>query len=80
MRTAWLHTWVLEGSLDGMTWTEIDRQTNDQNFQDHLSQASFPVSSPTECRFIRLSQPGKNRGGYACLHLAAVEFFGTLSE
>jgi hypothetical protein len=82
---AWLKSWVVEGSLDGESWTEIDRQTNNQDF-------SFAVSNPAGCRFIRLTQTDgphwKVRHGDDELDLRpvdfllfyAVEFFGTLSE
>jgi hypothetical protein len=76
-----LKSWVVEDSLDGKSWTEIDRQTNNQDFYVGYATASFAVSNPGECRFIRLTQTGKNHedeGDY--LFLYAVEFFGTLSE
>jgi hypothetical protein len=96
IRALLLKSWVVEGSLDGKSWTEIDRQTNNQDFDyagetctddcagsasctDDWETASFAVSNPSECRFIRLTQTGKR---YYDDHLLlnAVEFFGTLSE
>jgi hypothetical protein len=77
---AWyLKSWVVEGSLDGSSWTEIDRQTSKQDFE-YCSTASFPVSNPAEFRFIRLTQTDKDHGGDDELLVRAVEFFGTLSE
>jgi hypothetical protein len=74
-------SWVVEGSLDGTHWTEIDRQTDNKDFEKFREMASFPISRPVECRFIRLSQTGKNHQGKDCLgNLHVVEFFGTLSE
>jgi hypothetical protein len=83
IKTLCLKSWVVEGSLDGKSWTEIDRQTNNQDFKDRhlIPTASFAVSNPAECRFIRLTQTGENpehKNDY--LYLSAVEFFGTLSE
>jgi hypothetical protein len=79
--SAWmLKSWVVEGSLDGKRWTEIDRQTNNQDFKDDYATASFAVSKPAECRFIRLTQTDKNHRSDDCLVLVSVEFFGTLSE
>jgi hypothetical protein len=77
-----LKSWVFDGSLDGETWTEIDRQKNNRDFKSHsiFGIASFPLSKPAECRFIRLTQTNKNHHGDDCLVLRAVEFFGTLSE
>jgi hypothetical protein len=79
IRTQYLKSWVVEGSLDGRSWTEIDRQTDNQHFKK-LNRASFAVSNPAEFRFIRLTQTGKRTYGDDYLSLQAVEFFGTLSE
>jgi hypothetical protein len=84
----WLKSWVVEGSLDGKRWTEIDRQTNNQDFKELRNTASFAVSKSAECRFIRLTQTDKRhdklvdkrRCNDDYLVLRAVEFFGTLSE
>jgi hypothetical protein len=74
-----LKSWVVEGSLDGSSWTEIDRQTDNQDFKTQNT-ASFAVSKPAEFRFIRLTQTGKRHRNDDVLMLGAVEFFGTLSE
>jgi hypothetical protein len=74
-----LKSWVVEGSLDGRSWTEIDRQTDNQDFKDGNT-VSFAVSNPAEFRFIRLTQTCKNHLGDDYLALHGVEFFGTLSE
>jgi hypothetical protein len=74
-------SWVVEGSLDGMNWTEIDRQTDNEAFNKNPETASFRISKPVESRFIRLSQTDKNHEGKDFLgYLYVVEFFGTLSE
>jgi hypothetical protein len=96
--TVWaqyLKAWVLEGSLDGSRWTEIDWQTNGV-FKPYIGarktqmpggvpfhERSIAVANPGEFRFIRLTQTEKNnrgRSGTDELFLYAVEFFGTLSE
>jgi hypothetical protein len=71
-----------EGSLDFVNWTEIDRKTdnNDFDFKDRNVTASFAVSKSAECRFIRLTQTGKRHCGDDCLYIVAFEFFGTLLE
>jgi hypothetical protein len=74
-------SWVVEGSLDGTNWSEIDRRTDNKHFEKGKKTGSFPISKPVECRFIRLSQTAKNHDGTDCLgYLYAVEFFGALSE
>jgi hypothetical protein len=80
IRTKWgLKSWVVEGSLDGENWTEIDRKTNNQDFKS-WNTVSFTVSKPVESRFIRLTQTGKDHNNCDGLCLFAVEFFGTLSQ
>jgi hypothetical protein len=78
--TALLKSWVVEGSLDGRTWTTIDKQTDNQDFKRHYKVASFSVSESTEFRFIRLTQTNKTHDEDDRLCLCAVEFFGILSE
>jgi hypothetical protein len=75
-----LKTWVLEGSLNGENWTEIDHQPDNQDFANGLNTASFAVSNRAEFRFIRLTQTGKRHDGNHWLSLAAVEMFGALYE
>jgi hypothetical protein len=74
-----LKSWVVEGSLDGESWTEIDRRTGDTHFNRVLNKA-FVVAKEVVCRFIRLTQTGKTYSARDTLDLIAVEFFGTLSE
>jgi hypothetical protein len=73
-----LKSWVVESSLDGEAWTEIDRKTDNQDFIFGWMTASFAVSKPAECRFIRLTQTVKRHNGDDYLHIQAFEFFGTL--
>jgi hypothetical protein len=82
IQSYWLGSWVLEGSLDGESWTVLDRRTEDRDsFMISVDRvSSFPVSNGAECRFIRLTQTGMNRDGNLGLYLTAVEFFGTLFE
>jgi hypothetical protein len=74
-----LTSWVVEGSLDGSSWTEIDRKADNLDFLG-WNTASCAVSKRREFRFIRLTQTARRLGGDYCLPLRAVEFFGTLSE
>jgi hypothetical protein len=74
-----LKSWVVESSLEGEAWTEIDRRTNNDDFEAYGA-ASFAVSNSAESRFIRLAQRGKNHMGNDNLYTYAFEFFGTLLE
>jgi hypothetical protein len=72
----WLRSWVLAGSLNGVEWTEIDRQTNAAN---PFTTASFVVSNTAQFHFVRLQQTGTNHRGGHELFLDSVEFFGDLA-
>jgi hypothetical protein len=74
-----LNSWVVESSLDGENWIEIDRETNHFSLQWRLV-ASFPVWNSEECRFIRLTQTGKNSIRADFLGITAFEVFGPLIE
>jgi hypothetical protein len=75
----WLKSWVVEGSLDGEAWTEIDRTTDNEDFKA-WEPASFAVANSAECRFIRLTQTDKRHCRDDTLTIRAFEFFGTLLE
>jgi hypothetical protein len=74
-----LKSWVVEGSLDGETWTEVHRQTNSQTFKER-NQVSFAVGNADAFRFLRLIQLDSTHGGNDILDLRLLEFFGTLYE
>jgi hypothetical protein len=77
----WLiKSWIIEGSLDGSNWTELHRETGNQDFKDWNVVWWFDIPTLMECRFIRLSQTDKNHFPGHCLRLHAVEFFGALFE
>jgi hypothetical protein len=83
IQTRGLKSWVLEGSLDGENWTEMDRQTENGDFDEHRrdgQEASFVVWNQAKSRFIRLTQTDQNRFLQDHLLLIDVEFFGTLFE
>jgi hypothetical protein len=88
--------WALEGSLDDISWTEIDRRW-DTEISSNQNRTSFAVSKQGKFRFIRLTQavnapvctplPGgltlistPIRGPDPGMAVRAVEFFGTLFE
>jgi hypothetical protein len=77
--SAHLKSWVIESSLYGSAWTEIDRKSNTNDLKAS-STASFALAKPTECRFIRLTQTGRDHSGNNSLRISAVEVFGTLLE
>jgi uncharacterized coiled-coil protein SlyX len=81
IRTSDLKSWVVESSLDGEAWTEIDWKTDNEDFRAlGGNTASFAVSKSAECRFIRLTQTGKDHDRNDFLRIMAFEVFGTLLE
>jgi hypothetical protein len=75
-----LRSWVIESSLDGENWTEIDRKEDDYNLREWPNTASFAISNSGECCFIRLIQTGKNHGENDDLSVFSFDFFRTLLE
>jgi hypothetical protein len=79
IQTTSMRSWVVEGSVNGESWIEIDRQTDN----DHcalMSTHPFPVTRSGEFRFVRLTQTHEGSNKARELPLYAVEFFGTLCE
>jgi hypothetical protein len=74
-----LKSWVVEGSLDGSNWTEIDLQQSVEGPKYVHEIRSFRVGDNNDYRFIRLTQTDKNSKDTDVLFLRKVEFFGTLS-
>jgi hypothetical protein len=72
--------WVLEGSVEGSSWFLLDQQARNMTKDSDHPIHSFGVSSPADCRYIRLRQKGKNIGGNDYLVILAFEIFGRLTE
>jgi hypothetical protein len=74
-------SWVLEGSLEGQVWTEIDRQIDNCEFKVWPTRASsFDVANPTECRYLRFRQIAKTHFSDDILNVHAFEVFGALLQ
>jgi hypothetical protein len=67
-------SWVIEGSNDGGSWVEIDRQTG----RDSPS-GVYEVKTTVSARMIRMRHTDKNGGGTHDFMLESIEFFGSLS-
>jgi hypothetical protein len=80
IRSGGLRSWVVESSLDGEAWIEIDRQENNVDFKSNVQTVSFAVLSSAESRFIRLTQLSTNHSGDNQLSIGAFELFGTFLE
>jgi hypothetical protein len=71
-----LRSWALEGSIDGQSWIEFDRQENNRSLNSQGAIVTFGISSSPDCRYIRLRQLGKNSNGTNQLVINGIEFFG----
>ncbi len=47
--------WVLEGSVDGKAWTELDRRSFDKPFEKRFETKRFEVARPGSYRFYRFT-------------------------
>jgi hypothetical protein len=74
-----LRSWILEGSIDSETWVEIDHHTKDSSLNSQGAIATFPISSSSDYRYIRLRQIDVNSSDYHHLIVNAIEFYGILT-
>jgi hypothetical protein len=73
-------SWVVESSVDGETWSELDRKVNCDDLFDSKVVRTFPIAHPVECRMVRFRQTGPNCRNHHHLCLTAFEVFGTVQE
>jgi hypothetical protein len=71
-------SWVVETSIDGENWTEVDRKVNCNDLHAVLAVRTFPLANQTEGRMVRFRQTDANYAQLQCLCLTAFEVFGTL--
>jgi hypothetical protein len=78
--SAHLKSWVIEQSVDGTTWIEVDRRQNNSELNGPNRIATFEIAHPEECRMVRLRQTGPAHDGNNSIVICAFELFGTLLE
>ncbi len=68
--------WVLAGSADGKSWTELDRRNMGKPFEERHQAKTFTIPTPAACRFYRFSFTPKDKNHFqvAELALAGVSF------
>jgi hypothetical protein len=76
----YLRSWILEGSIDGSSWAELDHHTNDQTTNSNHPIGTFSISSDCKYQFLRVRQTGVNANGNHEIILYAMEIFGDLIE
>jgi hypothetical protein len=73
-----LRSWLVEVSVDGENWTEIDHHEHDNELNGYHVVQTFSVQQVTECRYIRLVNIGRTHCNDDAIHIEAWEIFGTL--
>jgi len=68
-------SWVLEGSADGKTWTEVDRNGLDQPFEKRHQTKTFEIARPALFRFFRFTFAPRPIGSF---QVAEVSLAGTV--
>jgi hypothetical protein len=58
-----MKSWLIETSLDGNKWSEIDHQENNHDLNGRNMIKVFPVSRSAVSRFVRLVNIGRNHSG-----------------
>jgi hypothetical protein len=74
--SAHLRSWVIEGSLDCRSWTEIDRREDSSELNAPGGAVLVPLSAQQDFRAIRLRQLGQSHCGNHALSLAFFDVFG----
>jgi hypothetical protein len=77
---AHLKSWIVESSLDGVSWREIDSKEGSKALNTPEVTRVFSVSGSSPCRFVRLVNVGRNHFGSSQLSIEAWEIFGGLVE
>jgi hypothetical protein len=75
--------WAVQGSIDGISWTDLDRRRTQELNNNYITKTfscDATASQPHFYRFIRLLQTGKNSAGHDNLMLANFECFGSMAN
>jgi hypothetical protein len=73
-------SWVIEASMDGIMWVEVDRKENNHDLDGKDVRRTYRCVSSPLCKYFRLRQTRKNHAGKDWLILSGMEVFGTLIE
>jgi hypothetical protein len=75
-----LKSWIIEVSMQGSNWIEVDRRVNNKTLNDMNAMQWFAVANANEeAKFVRIRQIDKNCGGNSQIVLSSFELFGTLT-
>jgi hypothetical protein len=71
-------SWAVEGSDEGVSWTDIDWREKNSDFNSPYAAKAFAISRSGNLRWIGLPQTGPNHDGRNSLQLCAFEVFGAV--
>jgi hypothetical protein len=71
-------SWLLECSLNGSEWIEIDRHENNNELNEENVTVVFEVARREICRCIKLVNIGRNHRSNDALAISSLEIFGYL--
>jgi hypothetical protein len=74
-----LKSWVIKGSENAASWTEIDQRENNGDLNAPLAMKAFAVARSGSFRRIRLRQIGPNHQGNKGLSHTGFEVFGAVT-
>jgi hypothetical protein len=75
-----LKWWLVEVSVDGENWREIDYRENNRRLNGPFETGTFEVCACNASRFIRLAQIGRNHYGNSEFCISGWEIFGSVIE
>jgi hypothetical protein len=83
----WNHprSWILELSMDGINWQEIDRKDDNNELNGPSNVGEWPIANALHSRFVRFRLTGKNHKPEDpewcyLLEIAGFEVIGTVVE
>jgi hypothetical protein len=73
-------SWILEGSVDGSAWMELDIQQDNGQLNGQNLTAAWRTMASEKVRYMRLRHTGPNHAGKHTFWLSSFELFGMLYE
>jgi hypothetical protein len=75
-----LKSWIVETSMDGFEWIEVDHKENNSDLNARNITRTFGIAKCNICRLIRLVNIGRNHANTDALVISCWEIFGLLME
>jgi hypothetical protein len=75
-----LKSWKVEASLDGDHWDELDHREDNSELNEKNVTGTFEVGRSQICRYMKLTNIGRNHRGSDQLIISAFDIFGSLID